>query len=95
MWGRVEYGKNYPCSEQWEGLGGGGWASREFELNFPIALVSAGPTVIPHVINTGRVETFCLTSSTSYTTYTGRFWSAAPDNGGASTLNILVIGEWR
>lgn len=95
MWGRVDYGKNFPCTVQWEGNGGGGWASAEFTLDFPIALVSNSPVVIPHVFNTMRAETFCLETGVSYSAFKGRFWSAAEDNGGASTLNIVVIGDWK
>lgn len=95
MWGRIDYGTRYPFNTAWEGLGGAGYASEEFTLNFPIPLVDQTSTVIPHVINSTRSETFVLTTGVSYTSYKGRFWSAASDTGGASVLNIIVIGPWK
>lgn len=95
MWGRINYGTTYKCTIPWEDTGGAGYASEVFTLNYPIALANATPTVIPHVIDDNRVETFAISVGADYTTYKGRFWSGASDNGGSKTLNILVIGKWK
>lgn len=95
MWGRVDFGSKYPVHLPWLQGSGSGYASDEFSIDFPLALVNNNPVVLPHVIDTKRVETFAITTSVSYTTYKGRFWSAATDNGGSRILNIIVIGNWK
>lgn len=92
MWGRVDYGRNYPCTSAW---GGGQFASKDFELNFPIPLVNSDPVIIPHVMASVNADTWVLTRSTSYTTYKGCFLCAVSETDNVKTLNMLVVGDWK
>lgn len=94
IWGRIDLGKRYPFTIPWTSTGAG-YASEVFTVNFPVPLVDTAPVVVPHLMNTTRFETFCLTVGVTYTQYNGRVWSAATDSGGASVLNLLVIGRWK
>lgn len=95
MWGRVSYGTTFPCTIMW--AASAGYASGIFTLDFPIALTKSDPVVIPHVISDKNPDMWCLTISTSYTTYTGRFLCAINDNANVNskTLNMLIIGDWK
>lgn len=95
MWGRIDYGTRYPVKNPWLQTGGAGYASDEFTLDFPIALADNAPVVIPHCFDSARVEMFVVTTGVTYTTYKGRFWSAATGHEGPKVLNILVIGNWK
>ncbi|MEG0991001.1 hypothetical protein [Gordonibacter sp.] len=93
MWGRIDYGKNYPCTTAW--AASAGYASKDFTLNFPIPLVSANPVILPHCIADCNPDTWVLTRSTSYTTYVGCFLCAISETVNVKTLNMLIIGDWK
>nr|DAV56323.1 MAG TPA: hypothetical protein [Caudoviricetes sp.] len=95
IWGRIDFGTTYICDQPWaEGFG-----SKNFTIDFPIALTKSNPMVIPHVMTGSGVypDMFCVTRSTSYTTYTGAFVTSYSDAlvKTPKILNILIIGDWK
>ncbi len=95
MWGRIELGTSYPSTTAW---GTEGFASAEFTINFPIALISENPIVIPHVLSVGpNVDIWCLSTKVTYTTYAGRLFARTntASNNNAISLNMLIIGKWK
>ena len=96
MWGRINHGTTYACTLPWLA---GTYGSSNFTLDFPIALTKNTPVVIPHVMsgNGANPDMYCVTRSTSYTTYTGCYvctWNES-SSVQSKTLNILIIGDWK
>lgn len=93
MFGRVNHGKNYPCTTAW--AASAGYASKDFTLDFPIALVNSNPVIVSHCIADVNPDTWVLTRSTSYTQYKGCYLCAISETSNTKILNMLIMGDWK
>lgn len=95
MWGRVDFGTNYPCNTLWAS---NNYASADnFTIDLPIALVDNKPAIFPSVIADKNPDMWCLNVAVSYTQYKGRFLCAVNDtnNVNSKIVNLLIIGKWK
>ena len=98
IWGRVEYGTQYPCSNAWPS---GNYVSSDFTIDLPIPLSKANPVVIQHVLsssqNNKNPDIWFVTRQTTYTTIKGCFLCKVNDSNAVNSkaLNLLLIGDWK
>ena len=93
MWGHFNHGKNYPCWKEWASTAG--YASDDFTINFPQALVDANPTVLAFARADQNPDTWVLKRSQSYTSFVGCYLCAIEETHNIKECDILVIGKWK
>ena len=92
MWGHIDHGKNFPCTDAW---GGGQFASKDFTITYPIPLVEEEVVVIPFVAASVNADTWVLKRSQSFTNFVACYLCAVSETVNVKTLDFLIIGQWK
>lgn len=93
MWGHIEHGKNYPCTTPWDAAAG--YASKEFTITYPVALVDDSPTVFAIATADVNPDTWVLKRSQGYTSFTGCYLCAVEETRNAKQCDLFVLGKWK
>ena len=99
MWGRIDYGTQYPCHIEWAGAAG--WASDDVVVTFPVALADASYSLIPYV-RTDKNPDMWVVSNHAQELSRFRFCFLCAINDSTSetgvnnkTVNLDIWGRWR
>lgn len=96
MWGKLELGYSYPCDTYITG----GYRSKDFVIDYPIALANTKFTAIAQAKTWPFMNQVIYQSDIpNYTTFKGFFFCPDNDSGYTSEMSkmchLLVIGDWK
>lgn len=98
VWGQVDYGQSYPCTQQWAAAAG--YASAHVQVQLPVEMADTAYTLIPHVVADKNPDMWWVSQSQATTYFGGSFLCAINDQQ-ASTgvnnkrLNVEIWGRWK